>query len=108
MFSVEVYRAVAGAYINGLRRRQAAGIEIARIASVASFFVSRVDTKVDKALDAIGSGAALAARGRAAVANAKLAYQAFGEIFGGAGFADLQAAGARVQRRLWARTSTTN
>jgi transaldolase len=108
MFSVEVYRAVAAAYIAGLRRRRAAGGEIARIASVASFFVSRVDTKVDKALDAIGTDAALAARGRAAVANAKLAYQAFGEIFDGAGFADLQAAGARVQRCLWASTSTKN
>jgi transaldolase len=108
MFSVEVYRAVTAAYIAGLRRRRAAGGEIARIASVASFFVSRVDTKVDKALDAIGTDAARAARGRAAVANAKLAYQAFGEIFGGAGFADLRAAGARVQRCLWASTSTKN
>lgn len=108
MFSVDVYRAVAAAYIAGLRRRRAAGGEVARIASVASFFVSRVDTKVDKALDAIGTDAALAARGRAAVANAKLAYQAFGEIFGGSAFADLRAAGARVQRCLWASTSTKN
>ncbi|MEO8251439.1 MAG: transaldolase [Chloroflexota bacterium] len=108
MFSVDVYRAVARAYIAGLRRRQAAGGEIGSTASVASFFVSRVDTKVDKALDAIGTEAALAARGRAAIANAKLAYQAFGEIFGGAEFADLRAAGARVQRCLWASTSTKN
>ena len=108
MFSVEVYRAVARAYIAGLRRRREAGGGIGRIASVASFFVSRVDTKVDRALDAIGTDAALAARGKAAIANAKLAYQAFGEIFGGDEFADLLAAGARVQRCLWASTSTKN
>ncbi|MEO6058387.1 MAG: transaldolase [Candidatus Limnocylindria bacterium] len=108
MFSVEVYRAVARAYIAGLRRRLATGGEIDRIASVASFFVSRVDTKVDKALDAIGTDAALALRGRAAIANAKLAYAAYGEIFGGDEFADLRAAGARVQRCLWASTSTKN
>jgi transaldolase len=108
MFSVEVYRAVARAYIAGLRRRRVAGGGIGRIASVASFFVSRVDTKVDKALDGIGTDTALAARGKAAIANAKLAYQAYGEIFGGAEFADLLAAGARVQRCLWASTSTKN
>ena len=108
MFSVEVYRAVARAYIAGLRRRREAGGGIGRIASVASFFVSRVDTKVDKALDTIGTDAALAARGKAAIANAKLAYQAYGEIFDGAEFADLRTAGARVQRCLWASTSTKN
>ena len=108
MFSVEVYRDVARAYIAGLRRRLAAGGEIGRIASVASFFVSRVDTKVDKALDAIGSEAALAARGQAAIANAKLAYHAYKEIFEGGEFNDLQVAGARVQRCLWASTSTKN
>jgi transaldolase len=108
MFSVDVYRSVARAYIDGLQRRRIAGGDIGRVASVASFFVSRVDTKVDKALDAIGTEAALAARGRAAVANAKMAYQAFGEIFGGDEFADLRAAGARVQRCLWASTSTKN
>jgi transaldolase len=108
MFSVEVYRAVARAYIAGLRRRLAAGGAVGRIASVASFFVSRVDTKVDKALDAVGTDAALALRGRAAIANAKLAYEAYGEIFGGPEFADLRAAGARVQRCLWASTSTKN
>jgi transaldolase len=108
MFSVDVYRDVARAYIAGLRRRQAAGQPIGRVASVASFFVSRVDTKVDKALDAIGTDAALAVRGYAASANAKLAYQAYGEIFGGAEFADLRAGGARVQRCLWASTSTKN
>jgi transaldolase len=108
MFSVDVYRDVARAYIAGLRRRQAAGGEISRVASVASFFVSRVDTKVDKALDAIGSAAALEARGQAAIANAKLAYHAYKEIFEGGEFDDLAAAGARVQRCLWASTSTKN
>ncbi len=70
--------------------------------------MSRVDTKVDKYLEEIGSEEALAARGQAAIANAKLAYEAFGEIFGGEEFADLRAAGARVQRCLWASTSTKN
>jgi transaldolase len=109
MFSVDVYRAVARAYIDGLQRRRLAGGDIGRIASVASFFVSRVDTKIDKELDAIGSAEALAARGQAAIANAKLAYHAYKEIFeGGDEFADLRAAGARVQRCLWASTSTKN
>jgi len=108
MFSVDVYRDVAHAYINGLRTRLGSGGEIGRVASVASFFVSRVDTKVDKMLDAIGSGAALEARGQAAIANAKLAYHAYKEIFEGDGFDDLAAAGARVQRCLWASTSTKN
>ena len=108
MFSVDVYRDVTRAYIAGLRRRQAAGGEIGRVASVASFFVSRVDTKVDKALDEIGTQAALAARGQAAIANAKLAYHAYKEIFEGREFDDLSVAGARVQRCLWASTSTKN
>jgi transaldolase len=105
MFSVDVYRDVARAYLEGLRRRLAAGQDVHRVVSVASFFVSRVDTKVDKALDLLGSPAAAAARGTAAVANAQLAYQAYLEIFEGAEFADLRAAGARVQRCLWASTS---
>jgi len=108
MFSVDVYRKVARAYIAGLRRRLERGEDVSRVASVASFFVSRVDTKVDKALEAIGTPEALAARGKAAIANAKMAYQAFGEIFGGDEFADLASAGARVQRCLWASTSTKN
>jgi transaldolase len=108
MFSVDVYRRVALAYIAGLRRRHDRGEDISRVASVASFFVSRVDTKVDKYLEEIGTSQALEARGRAAIANAKLAYEAFGELFGGDEFADLAAAGARVQRCLWASTSTKN
>ncbi len=108
MFSVDVYRAVARAYISGLRSRLRDGGEVGRIASVASFFVSRVDTKVDKMLDTIGTAAALAARGQAAIANAKLAYHAYREIFEGGDFDDVGAAGARVQRCLWASTSTKN
>jgi transaldolase len=108
MFSVEVYRQVARAYVAGLRRRHARGEDLRRVASVASFFVSRVDTKVDKYLEAVGTRSALEARGRAAVANARLAYEAYLEIFEGQEFADLRAAGARVQRCLWASTSTKN
>ncbi len=107
MFSVDIYKRVARAYIAGLRRRHERG-ESVRVASVASFFVSRVDTKTDKYLEDIGTDEALAARGRAAIANAKMAYEAFNEIFGGAEFADLREAGARVQRCLWASTSTKN
>ena len=107
MFSVDIYKRVARAYIAGLRRRHERG-ESVRVASVASFFVSRVDTKVDKYLEEIGTDQALAARGRAAIANAKMAYEAFSEIFGGDEFADLKAASARVQRCLWASTSTKN
>jgi len=108
MFSVDVYRRVARAYIAGLRRRHERGDDVTRVASVASFFVSRVDTKIDPQLTEMGTDPALAARGKAAIANAKLAYEAFGEIFGGDEFADLRAAGARVQRCLWASTSTKN
>ncbi|MDQ2934379.1 MAG: transaldolase [Chloroflexota bacterium] len=108
MFSVEVYRSVARAYIAGLRRRLERGEDVSQIASVASFFVSRVDTKVDKRLEEIGTPSALKARGKAAIANAKMAYAAYQEIFGGDEFADLRAAGARVQRCLWASTSTKN
>jgi len=108
MFSVDVYREVARAYVAGLRQRHERGEDISRIASVASFFVSRVDSKVDRMLTEAGERAALEARGRAAIANARLAYEAFGEIFGGDEFADLRAAGAKVQRCLWASTSTKN
>jgi transaldolase len=99
---------VARAYIAGLRRWLDRGEDVNRIASVASFFVSRVDTKVDKALDGVGTDAAAALRGRAAIANAKMAYAAYQEIFDGPEFAELRAEGARVQRCLWASTSTKN
>jgi transaldolase len=104
MFSLEDYEGVSGAYIRGLEKCDTP----ASVASVASFFVSRVDTKVDAALEAIGSDEALALRGKAAVANAKLAYRRFLEIFHGERFAPLAARGARVQRPLWASTSTKN
>ena len=108
MFSVEVYERVARAYIAGLRTLHGRGADVSRVASVASFFVSRVDSKIDKQLDELGTRAALEARGRAAIANAKLAYEAYQHIFGGEEFADLRAAGAQVQRCLWASTSTKN
>jgi transaldolase len=108
MFSVDIYRRVARAYIAGLRRRLERGEDVTKITSVASFFVSRVDTKVDAYLEELGTRGALEARGRAAIANAKEAYASFGEIFGGDEFADLRAAGAKVQRCLWASTSTKN
>jgi transaldolase len=104
MFSLGHYEAVAGAYLRGL----AACAEPARVASVASFFVSRVDTKIDAALDAIGTPEALDLRGKAAIANSKLAYRRFEELFGGEAFAPHAARGARVQRPLWASTSTKN
>jgi len=104
MFSLGHYEAVAGAYLCGLE----ACAEPARVASVASFFVSRVDTKIDAALEAFGTPAALGLRGKAAVANAKLTYRRFEELFGGEAFAPHGARGARVQRPLWASTSTKN
>lgn len=104
MFSMADYEAVAQAYLRGLARCA----EPQRVASVASFFVSRLDTKVDAVLEADGSEAARALLGRAAIANACLAYRRFRQIFHGDAFADLAAKGARVQRPLWASTSTKN
>jgi transaldolase len=108
MFSVDVYRDVAAAYIEGLKQRRARGEPLNRLASVASFFVSRVDTKIDKQLEAVGTDSAKNVLGKAAIANAKMAYQAYLEIFHGADFEELRAAGAQVQRCLWASTSTKN
>ena len=105
LFAVARYREIAEAYLRGLERRLEAGEPIDRCASVASFFVSRVDTKVDAALERIGREEL---RGKAAVANAKLAYAAFREIFAGPRWERLQAAGASVQRPLWGSTSTKN
>ena len=104
MFSLEHYEQVAQAYIRGLERCA----RPAEVASVASFFVSRVDTAVDRALEQVGSPEALALRGRIAVANSKIVYQRFRELFFGAAFAGLRARGCRVQRPLWASTSTKN
>jgi transaldolase len=104
IFSLERYRAVMNAYLTGLEQARAAGLPLADIASVASFFVSRVDTEVDKRLTAIGTDEAKALKGKAAVANARLAYQAFEEVLASARWQELAAAGARVQRPLWAST----
>ena len=103
IFSIENYAQVAEAYIQGLERRLAAGLDVTRIASVASFFISRIDTLVDSMLPPDH-----ALRGKAAVASAKLAYQHFQKIFYGERFARLCQAGAFVQRPLWASTSTKN
>jgi transaldolase len=104
MFSLADYEAVATAYLRGLEKCAAPEA----VASVASFFVSRVDTKVDAQLEAIGTPEARSLRGRAAIANAKLAYRRFGELFGTEAFAPFAARGGRVQRPLWASTSTKN
>ena len=112
IFSLERYRAVMDAYLTGLEKAKAAGLDLSRIRSVASFFVSRVDTEVDKRLDKIGSDEAKALRGKAALANARLAYQAYEEVFGSTDgstppserWAALESAGARKQRPLWAST----
>ncbi|MGQ0838946.1 transaldolase [Actinokineospora sp.] len=108
IFSVDRYRAVMDAYLTGLEQAKANGHELKSIESVASFFVSRVDTEVDKRLDAIGTDEAKALRGKAAVANARLAYAAFQERFTGPRWDALAAAGARPQRPLWASTGVKN
>ncbi|MEA2000814.1 MAG: transaldolase [Actinomycetota bacterium] len=104
MFSLDDYEAVAQAYVRGIRRSE----DPRRIASVASFFVSRVDSDTDSELDKVGSDAALGLRGKAAVGNAKLAYDRYREIFDGPDFADQLDRGARPQRVLWASTSAKN
>ncbi len=98
------------AYLQGLEKAKEAGHDISKIHSVASFFVSRVDTEIDKRLEKIGSDDALALRGQAGVANARLAYAAYEEVFlGGDRFRALaDAGGARVQRPLWASTGVKN
>jgi transaldolase/glucose-6-phosphate isomerase len=110
IFSIENYADVAEAYIAGLEDRLEAGAVDLKVSSVASFFISRVDTAVDRALGGIGAGASVASeqRGRAGVANAKVAYARFQEIFSGERWDRLAARGARVQRPLWASTSTKN
>ncbi len=112
LFSIESYARVAEAYVEALAERHAAGKPVDRVASVASFFVSRVDTLVDKLIDekiaATGNQDLAALKGKAAVANAQLAYEKFEEIFSGPRWEKLAAAGARVQRPLWASTSVKN
>lgn len=104
MFSMDDYEAVAQAYLRGLQRCA----EPSTVASVASFFVSRVDTAVDAQLEAFGTPEALALKGKAAIANACLAYRRFEEIFNGPNFERFMARGAQVQRPLWASTSAKN
>lgn len=108
IFSLARYAKVIEAYLAGLRQRLEAGRPIDQIASVASFFISRVDSKVDRLLDQTGGQEAQALKGQAAIANAKLAYRQFQAVFESDRFADLQAHGARLQRPLWASTSTKN
>ncbi len=115
LFSLDAYQRVIEAYMAGLEDRIAAGKDVRGIASVASFFVSRVDTEVDKRLDALAKTAPdsqkarlVELRGKAAIANAKLAYQLFQREFGSARWKALESKGARVQRPLWASTSTKN
>jgi transaldolase len=108
VFSVARHREVMAAFFAGLEQAQASGHALAPIASVASFFVSRVDTELDKRLEAIGTEAALALRGQAAVANARLAYAAYQQEFATPRWARLKQAGARPQRPLWASTGVKN
>ena len=118
IFTIDRYREVMEAYLSGLERRAAAGGELGGIRSVASFFVSRVDSKVDAAIDAalatLPAGATertelAGLRGKAAIANARIAYAAYEEVFArSARFAALRAKGAHTQRPLWASTSTKN
>ncbi len=104
IFSLDRYRAVMAAFLAGLEKAGAAGHDLARVHSVASFFVSRVDTEVDRRLDALGTPEAAALRGQAGLANARLAYQAYEEVFATARWQTLAQQGARPQRPLWAST----
>lgn len=108
IFSLDRYTQVMEAFLDGLERARANGHDLTKISSVASFFVSRVDTEVDRRLEKIGSAQAKALRGKAAVANARLAYQRYSEIFSSPRWQALADAGAHPQRPLWASTSTKN
>jgi transaldolase len=104
IFSIERYRAVMDAFLAGLEQARAAGHDLSVIGSVASFFVSRVDAEIDKRLKTVGTDEALALRGQAAIANARLAFAAYEEVFSSERWAALKAAGAQPQRPLWAST----
>jgi len=104
IFSIDRYRKVMEAYLAGLEQARENGVDLSTIRSVASFFVSRVDTEVDKRLDKIGSDEAKAVRGKAGIANARLAYEAFESVFAGERWDGLAADGAHPQRPLWAST----
>ncbi|WP_309050713.1 transaldolase [Streptomyces sp.] len=104
IFSLERYRAVMDAYLAGLEKARERGLDLSTIHSVASFFVSRVDTEIDKRLDGIGTDEAKALKGKAALANARLAYEAYEEVFSSERWAALDKAQANKQRPLWAST----
>lgn len=106
IFGLDRYSQVIDAFMAGLEKAAAAGHDLPSIASVASFFVSRVDTEVDRRLDKIGTPEAAALRGKAAIANARLAYERYEQKFATPRWQALRAAGARPQRPLWASTST--
>lgn len=106
LFSLERHRQAAEAYVRGLRRLRDRGGDLSAVASVASFFVSRVDTEADRRLDQIGGHDEL--KGKLAIANAKLAYQTYLSVFSGLAWEELVASGASPQRCLWASTSTKN
>jgi transaldolase len=108
IFSLQRYREVMEAFLEGMEGAKAAGHDLSSISSVASFFVSRVDTEIDKRLEAIGGDEALGMRGKAGIANARLAYQAFEEVVATSRWQALADAGARVQRPLWASTGVKN
>lgn len=104
IFSLERYREVMNAYLAGLEKAKERGLDLSKIHSVASFFVSRVDTEIDKRIDALGTPEAKAVRGKAGVVNARLAYQAYEEVFSSVHWSALENAGANKQRPLWAST----
>lgn len=108
IFSLDRYRQVMDAFLSGLEQARDAGHDVTRIASVASFFVSRVDSAVDSALTAIGTPEALDLRGRAAIANARLAYEAYEQVVQTDRWRALESAGAHPQRPLWASTGVKN
>ncbi|MFF4776132.1 transaldolase [Microtetraspora fusca] len=108
IFSLERYRAVMDAWLEGLEKAQANGVNLSTVESVASFFVSRVDTEIDARLDRVGTPEAAALKGKAAVANARLAFAAFEEVMASPRWQALRAAGARPQRPLWASTGVKN
>jgi len=108
IFSLDRYRGVMNAFLTGLEQARLGGLDLSQIHSVASFFVSRIDTEVDKRLDALEIDEATALKGKAGVANARLAYQTYEEVFSTPRWANLAAEGAHRQRPLWASTGVKN
>jgi transaldolase len=106
IFSLDRYKAVVDAFLTGLEKALDNGHDVTKLGSVASFFVSRVDTEVDKRLDAIGTNEAKALKGKAAIANARLAFEAYEEIFATDRWREIETAGGKPQRPLWASTGT--